>query len=88
MGILAWLLVGLIAGGLARMVTGDASLGCLGTIVVGILGALIGGALFRWATGTEADTFDEFDLGSIVVAFLGASLLLLVLRAIGPRSRR
>lgn len=61
--------------------------GCLGTIVVGIVGALIGGALWRWASGDEGSAFDEFDLGSLVVAFLGSVLLLLVLDAIGPRSR-
>lgn len=88
MGILAWLIVGFIAGGLAQMVTGADSRGCLGTIVIGVLGALIGGALFRWASGDEGTTFDDFDLGSIVVAFLGACLLLLVLQAIGSRSRR
>jgi uncharacterized membrane protein YeaQ/YmgE (transglycosylase-associated protein family) len=88
MGILAWLLVGLIAGWLAQVVTRAEARGCLGTIVVGILGALIGGALFNWATDGDAATFDDFDLGSILVAFLGACLLLLVLQAIGPRTRR
>lgn len=88
MGILAWLVVGFAAGALARWVTGSTQRGCIATIVVGILGALIGGALFRWATGDEASTFDDFDLGSIAVAFLGAVLLLLVLQAISPNSRR
>ena len=88
MGILAGLVVGFIAGALARWVTGSTQRGCIATIVVGILGALIGGALFRWATGDEASTFDDFDLGSIAVAFLGAVLLLLVLQAISPNSRR
>lgn len=88
MGILAWLVVGFVAGALARWVTGSTERGCIATIVIGILGALIGGALFRWATGDEASTFDDFDLGSIFVAFLGAVLLLLVLQAISPRTRR
>jgi uncharacterized membrane protein YeaQ/YmgE (transglycosylase-associated protein family) len=87
-GILAWLVVGFVAGALARWVTGSTERGCIATIVIGILGALIGGALFRWATGDEASTFDDFDLGSIFVAFLGAVLLLLVLQAISPRTRR
>jgi uncharacterized membrane protein YeaQ/YmgE (transglycosylase-associated protein family) len=56
-------------------------------MVVGILGALIGGALFRLASGDDVNTFDDFDLGSIFVAFVGAVLLLLVLEALGPRSR-
>ncbi len=86
MGILGWLFVGFVAGGLARVVTGAEKRGCLGTIVVGILGALLGGALFRFATGDEVSTFDDVDLGSIAVAFIGAALLLLVLEAIGRRS--
>jgi uncharacterized membrane protein YeaQ/YmgE (transglycosylase-associated protein family) len=84
-GILGWLFVGFVAGGLARLVTGAEKRGCLGTIVVGVLGALLGGALFRLATGDRASTFDDVDLGSIVVAFLGAALLLLVLEALGRR---
>jgi uncharacterized membrane protein YeaQ/YmgE (transglycosylase-associated protein family) len=88
MSILSWLVVGFIAGGLARWVTGSTKRGCLATIVVGIVGALIGGTLFRLATGDDGSTFDEFDLGSVFVAFLGSVLLLLVLEAIGPRSRR
>jgi uncharacterized membrane protein YeaQ/YmgE (transglycosylase-associated protein family) len=88
MGILAWLVVGFIAGALARWVTGATKQGCIATIVVGILGAFIGGALYRWGTGAEGDTFDEFDLTSVFIAFLGSVLLLLVLQAISPKSRR
>jgi uncharacterized membrane protein YeaQ/YmgE (transglycosylase-associated protein family) len=88
MGILAWLVVGFIAGALARWVTGATKQGCIATIVVGILGAFIGGALYRWGTGAEGDTFDEFDLTSVLIAFLGSVLLLLVLQAISPKSRR
>ena len=87
MSVLAWLVVGFVAGALARWVTGATERGCLATIVVGILGALIGGTLYRWATG-ESSTFDELDLGSVGIAFLGSVLLLLVLQAIGPRTRR
>ncbi len=87
MSILAWLVVGFVAGGLARWVTGADKRGCLATIVVGIIGALIGGTLFRLATGDEGTAFDDFDLGSVFVAFLGSVLLLLVLQAISPRSR-
>ncbi len=86
MGIAGWLFVGFVAGGLARVVTGAEKRGCLGTIVIGILGALLGGALFRLATGDKVSTFDEVDLGSIAVAFVGAALLLLVLEALGRRS--
>jgi uncharacterized membrane protein YeaQ/YmgE (transglycosylase-associated protein family) len=87
MSILGWILVGLIAGVLARWVTGARSLGCLVTTIVGILGGLIGGALFRLATSPDTDVMDDFDVGSVFVAFIGAVLLLLVLEAIS-RDRR
>jgi uncharacterized membrane protein YeaQ/YmgE (transglycosylase-associated protein family) len=85
--ILGWIFVGFVAGTLARWVTGAYRGGCLFTIVVGILGGLIGGALFRLATDPDTDVMDDFDIGSIFVAFIGAVLLLLVLEAIN-RGRR
>jgi uncharacterized membrane protein YeaQ/YmgE (transglycosylase-associated protein family) len=88
MSILGWLVVGFIAGGLARWVTGADKRGCIATIVIGIVGAFIGGGLYRLATGEETEVFDEFDLASVFVAFLGAVVLLLILQAIRPRSRR
>ena len=81
-------MVGFVAGGLARWVTGSRKRGCLATIAVGIAGAFIGGALYRLATGTESTAFDDFDLGSVLVAVLGAVVLLLVLEALGDGSRR
>jgi uncharacterized membrane protein YeaQ/YmgE (transglycosylase-associated protein family) len=88
MGILGWLVVGFIAGALARAATGTRKRGCLGTIVIGIIGALLGGALFRMAMGDDFDSFDGSYLASIFVAFVGAALLLLVLEALdrSPRS--
>jgi uncharacterized membrane protein YeaQ/YmgE (transglycosylase-associated protein family) len=87
MSILGWIATGLIAGWLARSVVKDDKSGCLYTIAVGVIGALVGGALFSLATDAD-DVFDGFDLGSIVVAFLGAVLLLLVLQAIRGRQHR
>jgi uncharacterized membrane protein YeaQ/YmgE (transglycosylase-associated protein family) len=90
-GLVAWIVVGLVAGALARAVTGyndrtppSARLGCLGTIAVGVLGGLVGGALTSAATG---DGIGDFGLRSIVVAFLGAVLLLLVVQALSGRRR-
>jgi uncharacterized membrane protein YeaQ/YmgE (transglycosylase-associated protein family) len=82
MSILGWIVVGFIAGVLARWVTGARQRGCVATIVVGILGGLIGGALFRLATNSDTSVMDDFDIGSIFVAFLGAVLLLLLLEAL------
>lgn len=90
MGIFSWLVVGFIAGGLARVATGAKKRGCLGTIVVGVIGALIGGWLFTLAT-EKKDRFTHFGIGSIAVAFVGACVLLLLLQVFdrgGGRRRR
>jgi uncharacterized membrane protein YeaQ/YmgE (transglycosylase-associated protein family) len=78
----AWIVIGLVAGLLARRIVGDERSGCLYTIAIGVLGALIGGALMQWA-GEKG--VNEFDLRSVLVSALGAILLLLVLQAIGGR---
>jgi uncharacterized membrane protein YeaQ/YmgE (transglycosylase-associated protein family) len=71
---LGWIVVGLVAGTLARAVTGGGwNLGCLGTIVVGVVGGLIGGILFN-AAGDEG--INHFGLRSMFVAFVGAVVLL------------
>ncbi len=87
MGILAWCIVGLLAGGLARRAVGAPKRGCLATIAIGVIGALLAGAVSRFATGDEISAFDEVDLGSVFVAFIGASALLLVLEAVTGRRR-
>jgi uncharacterized membrane protein YeaQ/YmgE (transglycosylase-associated protein family) len=74
-GLLAWIVVGFAAGSLAGAATGRRAGGCLTTILVGVLGALVGGALFN-AIGQRG--VDEFGLWSIFVAFVGASILLLI----------
>ena len=84
MNIFAWIITGLIAGLLARWIVRDSRSGCLYTIAVGIIGALIGGALMH-ASGHKG--VNDFDLRSILVAALGAVLLLLVLEAVGGRRR-
>jgi len=80
--ILGWIVVGLIAGALATRVTKYDRRGCLFSIVVGVIGAVLGGALFN-AAGSRG--VDEFDVWSILVAFVGAVLFLLVLKAIERR---
>ena len=75
MGVLGWIVVGLVAGALAQRVTGVRGPGCLFTIVIGVLGGVVGGALFNLA-GDEGIT--DFGLRSMLVAFVGASVLLLV----------
>lgn len=88
MGILGWIFVGLIAGLLARWIVKDERTGCIYTVIVGIIGALIGGGLMSLI---DEQGVDDFSFRSIVVAAIGAVLLLLVLQAIsgrGPRSPR
>jgi uncharacterized membrane protein YeaQ/YmgE (transglycosylase-associated protein family) len=85
MSILGWIVMGLIAGALARAVVPSRNQGCLFTIVIGVLGGLVGGALATWAG--VGDGISGFNLGSIAIAFLGACLLLLVLQAIAGRPR-
>jgi uncharacterized membrane protein YeaQ/YmgE (transglycosylase-associated protein family) len=74
-GLFAWIIVGLVAGSLAGAVTGQQVRGCLPKILVGVLGAILGGVLFN-AVGEQG--VGEFGLWSIFVAFVGASVLLLV----------
>jgi uncharacterized membrane protein YeaQ/YmgE (transglycosylase-associated protein family) len=85
MGILGWIVVGLVAGAFARLVTGGGwNLGCLGTILVGIIGGLLGGWLFSLA-GDEG--IGAFGLRSMFVAFVGAVVLLLVVGLVSGRGR-
>jgi uncharacterized membrane protein YeaQ/YmgE (transglycosylase-associated protein family) len=81
-GIIAWLVVGLIAGWLAGLVMKGGGYGILGDIVMGIIGALIGGFLFGFLMpGSSAGL-----LGSIVVAFIGAVVFIAIVRALPGRS--
>ncbi len=84
MGILAWIIVGLIAGWLAGLVVRGGGYGIVGDIIVGIIGALIGGFLASYLLGTP-DAVNGINLGSIIVAFVGAVILLLILRAVSGR---
>lgn len=82
MSIVGWIIIGLLAGGLARWIVKDDRSGCIYTMVVGVLGALIGGGLMA---AIDSNGVDEFSIRSVLVAALGAVLLLLVLQAIAGR---
>ena len=86
MGIVAWLLLGLFAGTIARaLIPGRTEPGgCVGTTAVGILGALIGGFIASALDVGEIDHF--FDLGTWLIAIGGSVLLLLALNAFTGRS--
>jgi uncharacterized membrane protein YeaQ/YmgE (transglycosylase-associated protein family) len=79
-GIIAWILIGLIAGWLAGIIVAGGGLGIIGDIVVGIIGALIGGWLLTAFGLGGAQGF----WGSLVVALIGAVVLLAIVRLIVP----
>lgn len=85
MDILTWLIVGLIAGVLASLVMGGTGLGIIGDIVIGIVGAFVGGWIFR--TLGVASPLSGLP-GIILVAFVGAVVLLFVIRLVRQGSRR
>ncbi|KNZ43179.1 GlsB/YeaQ/YmgE family stress response membrane protein [Acetobacterium bakii] len=77
MGIIAWIVLGGLAGWLASIITkNNASMGLIKNIVVGILGAMIGGFVFSFFGGTGVT---GFNLWSIFVAFIGAAILLFII---------
>ena len=87
MGIISWVVVGLIAGLLARLVVpGDGPRGLIVTTVVGMVGAVVGGALIGLLGGGGATGLNVW---SVLVATLGAIVLLFVYRLLtGSRSGR
>ncbi len=78
MGILAWIIVGLIAGWLAGKVMKGGGYGVLVDIILGILGGILGG----WLFGLVGLWPGRGLIGSIIVAFIGAVILVAITRAI------
>lgn len=79
MNIIAWIIIGGLAGWLAGIITRGTGYGCLGNIVVGIIGSMVGGWLFglfgRFPPG------DGF-LGSLITAVIGAVVLIVAVRVL------
>lgn len=83
MGIISWILLGLVAGALAKFIMpGKGPGGCLLTIVLGIIGAMVGGFL---GTFVGLGKVESFDLGGIFIATLGAIVVLLIWRLVQNR---
>lgn len=81
MNILAWIIFGALAGWIASMIAGtNDQQGAVGNIIIGIIGAFIGGALFQ-TFGASGVT--GFNVTSLVVATIGAVVLLFILRLFG-----
>ena len=85
MGILSWLIVGLIAGWLANQVMRGGRGSAATDIVVGIVGAIVGGFLAGQLFGVP-NAVNGINLGSIVVAFLGAVVAIALVRALPGRT--
>jgi uncharacterized membrane protein YeaQ/YmgE (transglycosylase-associated protein family) len=79
MGFISWILLGLVAGWLAGKIMKGSGFGVVGDIVVGVIGAFIGGFVGSMVLGWDVT---GFNFGSIVLATLGAMLLIGILRAI------
>ena len=82
-GIIAWLVVGLVAGWLAGVVMKGSGYGVVVDLIVGLVGAVVGGFLFSLLGAGYGGL-----LASIVVAFIGACILIAVARAVAPGRTR
>jgi uncharacterized membrane protein YeaQ/YmgE (transglycosylase-associated protein family) len=81
-GILSWIVFGLIAGIIARLLMpGRDPGGCTITMLLGVVGAFVGGFLYRLVTGTEFLYFG-FDLRSFAIAVVGAVVVLAIYRLV------
>jgi uncharacterized membrane protein YeaQ/YmgE (transglycosylase-associated protein family) len=85
MGIISWIVLGAIAGFLANMLIGGGE-GVIGTIILGIVGAVVGGYIAA-AVFHKGDV-TGVNIESIVIAVLGAILVLVVWRALQGRRQQ
>ncbi|GAA0539669.1 putative membrane protein YeaQ/YmgE (transglycosylase-associated protein family) [Rhizomicrobium palustre] len=82
MSILGWIFFGLITGFIASKVVNAHGQGCILNIVLGIVGAVVGGALFNFL---GEPVFYHFSFKSMLIAILGAIVVLLVWNALTGR---
>lgn len=86
LNILLWILFGALAGWIASIIMKtDAQMGPVANIIVGIVGAIIGGLVVRLLTGSFVG---GFSLLGLIVAVLGAVILLAIVKAFNRRSAR
>jgi uncharacterized membrane protein YeaQ/YmgE (transglycosylase-associated protein family) len=78
LGFLGWIIIGLLAGAIAGFfVPGRERFGCLGTMLIGVVGGFLGG--FLWVNVLGQDEASGW-LGALVIAVIGAIIVLFVLR--------
>ncbi|TDU70820.1 putative membrane protein YeaQ/YmgE (transglycosylase-associated protein family) [Prosthecobacter fusiformis] len=83
MGILSWIILGLLAGGIAKfLMPGKDPGGCFITILLGIVGAAVGGWI---GTQLGFGSVQQFDLRGLGIAILGSLILLLIYRMVAGR---
>lgn len=85
MNIILWLVLGALAGWIGSLLVRGTGLGLLGDIVVGIVGAFIGGFIVSLFGGTGVT---GFNIWSLIVAVIGAIVLLLIVRMVRGGTRR
>lgn len=84
MGILSWIIVGLVAGAIAKAIhPGKDPGGFIVTILIGIAGAVVGGWVFSLL---GYGPVDGFNIGSLFIAIVGAVLLLFIYRKVSTKS--
>jgi len=80
-GIIAWIVIGLIAGWLAGVIMPGKGFGLLGDLIVGLVGAFIGGLILNLLVPDANFGF----WGSLIVALIGACILVAILHAVAGR---
>lgn len=86
MSVIGWIVLGLIAGFIASKAVSGRGAGCLPDIALGLIGALVGGFLFSRLA--HQDVMMHFDLVSMLIAILGAVVVLVIWHAIFGRGLR
>ena len=88
MNFIVWLVVGGVLGWLASIVMKtDGQQGILLNVIVGIVGAFLGGLLLAPLFGTGTINSSSFSVGSLIVSFVGALILLAIVNLIRSRGR-
>ena len=86
MGLLTWIIVGLIAGWLAGLLVKGSGFGVIGDIILGIVGALVGGFLAGAIFGIP-NAISGFNITTLIVAIIGAVVVVLIVRALSGSRR-
>lgn len=82
MSIIAWIVLGLVAGWLAGQFVRGGGYGIIGDIILGIIGAIVGGFISGRLLGVDVT---GFNIPSIIIAFVGAVIVIAIARAVTGR---